>query len=543
MLITQRVQALGNFSGELVPGAADSVARFVTEGSEIVITANRWDMFNLSDANILSAAIYVAYITNKPSPTSFQGYDLGMFLGTPGGRGDLLDTAINATNVAWTLAQWVTALLPASLTSGTIRVGGATWTGPPGGYRFMSRREALTDVCTKLSAEWRVNPAGTFDADTVSVLYPTSTTPTVVVTDKEEGQDGTLRGLQGTVLISGVDIEDYTTSAIVVGQGSGTTVITAAANSGATTYKDHLGANLVMEQFVNSPSDSSTTAANTATAELAKGSSARRQLSVQSNTYAVTRFAKHGDYVYAYNLSANLIDAANQITYRGELLPVIKLRCFGLTWPVQRGMGVYCRKWVAGVATYLDLTDQWAYETGDTTWDVGQVPMIFSSPTSPSVSPAGGTNSAGAARLGVNPAIVARVSDTSTNTQYTSTLTAAAVNPNIGATGTAVGYYTLVNGWCHWEAVIQSLGAGAAAGTGQYSITLPIAPIRAGSFTIVGHGWFFNGTFHGVQLDASTGGTGCRITLPLAGILTSANPAGGFAVGAVLSVAGSYRYL
>ena|GEM_PF-4030670 len=406
-MITERVQAIGTFSGSLHDDAPDSVARSVRVGDEIVITPARLDTSAVgaySDAEIMASALYTGYVTSKPTPTTFQGYDLGMFLGTASGLGDLITTAVNPTNAAWTLAQWVSALRPSSLDAGTVRVGGATFAGPVGGYQWITPREALTDVCSALAAEWRVNPDSTLDADSISVLYPTSTTPVVVVTRDDEGWFGAYRGVLGEVLEAGLDIEEYTTSVIVVGQGSGSSMITAVASSGATTYQDHQGNNVVFERFIDAPSDGSTAAGVRAAAELAKSSEARRQFSVRTRT---DQPVKAGDYLYAYDPAAGLSDAANQIDFRGRLLSVLKLRVFGVTWPVRPGMGVYCRHPVG--ASFIDLSDHWQYEDGEATLDVGQVPAILASASAPVTAGGGqGLRQTGAARLGVNPQIAAR---------------------------------------------------------------------------------------------------------------------------------------
>ena len=78
-------------------------------------------------------------------------------------------------------------------------------------------------------------------------------------------------------------------------------------------------------------------------------------------------------------------------------------------------------------------------------------------------------------------------------TAYTPALTATTTNPNLGATGTAEGYYyrigNLINGWVK----IEFGGAGAAAGSGVYIISLPVTasaniPTGAGVGCSIGSG-------------------------------------------------------
>lgn len=365
-MIEQRLMKPGSFSLKLKAEAAWSKKSAIQAFDHIVVMPGQFDPVGFSDANILANAAYVGVVLKCDSKAgTFEGAGLAHWLGTAQGMGDVLDTAVTFT--AGTLTQWVTALLPTSLTLGTVtNTTTLTWTA-----QWITRRQALDYVCSVLSAEWSISTSFVLSAGPVANLF--TTTPVVVVTDKEEGQDGTLRGLDGE-LYQQVDVTNYGTAAIVVAQGSGSTVATAAATSGATTYRDGLGNVVVMEGLFNQPSTTSGTAAAAATAALAQISSAARTVSVASNTYNVTKFAKPGDSVYSFDLEAQLINAAQQVTYRGELITPLTQRVYALTWPVERGMAVFVRRSTGvGTFTYTDLTDAMEYETGDVSWEVGAV--------------------------------------------------------------------------------------------------------------------------------------------------------------------------
>jgi len=398
MSVTERLMKPGGFSLKLRDDAPWSVTSAVDVFDHVVITPTALEPIGgFSDANILASAIYTGVVTAKPGTYSIEGSGLAWWLGTEEGLGDLLDTAVTQSSA--TLSTWVSALRPSSLSAGTVTNTGLSTLSAT--YQWMTRREALDAVCRALGAEWRVNPAFTLDAAKSPDLFVS--TPTVVITRKEEGQDGSYRGLDGTLIVTAKDVRQYTTKAIAVAQGQGATVATGT-SSGSTSYKDGLNNTVVLERLVNAPSDSSANASTIAAQQVGQWNQVRRELSLNSRTYNVTRHAKPGDYVYVFDQLAELTDPANQITFRGELISPIKLRVYALTWPIERGMGVYARR-SGATPTYTDLTDYVEWEDGsDVQWDVGAAPRSSNDTDAAS---AGAT-----AYLGANPAVAARVTGT-----------------------------------------------------------------------------------------------------------------------------------
>lgn len=96
----------------------------------------------------------------------------------------------------------------------------------------------------------------------------------------------------------------------------------------------------------------------------------------------------------------------------------------------------------------------------------------------------------------------------------------------------------MADGTCQWRAVIQTGGTGISAGTGAYSLTVPIAPL--GSFPIIGHGWIY-GTAGFKTFEADISGSTARLIRSDSGALVD-NTVGFTTAGHALSVAGSYRY-
>lgn len=532
MTITERLMKPGSFRVQLREDYLFSVAAAVDVFDHIIITPTRLlPIEAFSDANILDQASYVGVITAKPSPRTFGGYGLAWWLGTPDGLGDLLDTAV--TGSSQTLTQWITALCPASLTVGTVtNTGGST----SATYQWITRREAIDAVCRAHGAEWRVNPDGTLDVGPASTLWPSYTTPTVVITRKEEGQDGAYRGLDGSLIVTGKDVESYTTEVIVVAQGDGTTTPTASA-TGSTSYVDLLNGAVVLKRLIDSPTDTSTSASTVATLQLGRFNQVARDLAVTSRTYDVTSWAGAGDYVYIYDQLAELSDSSVQITYRGEVITPLKVRVQALTWPVEQGMGVYARR-SGATPVYTDLTDYVEWETStEVMWELSPA----SGADAPTRAAAKTGQTGRVAYLGDNPKVAERTAQGSGPTGYAPTLTATTTNPNLGATGTADGDYHIANGRCWWRATFVFNGAGVAAGSGNYRVLLPATPDTtvSGGFSIVGEGWYFvGGAFYPVVLDQSPGGTSARIIANGAEV-TNALPAAPTA-GAVLSVHGDF---
>jgi hypothetical protein len=127
----------------------------------------------------------------------------------------------------------------------------------------------------------------------------------------------------------------------------------------------------VFERLVDSPSASAADAATVATQTATLYGAVRRNLQLDSDTFDVPLAVQPGDSVYVYDLENRLYDTNNQITWRGELISPIILRCRGISWPLTKGMGVFARR-SGATPTYTDLTPYVQWEDGTpTTWTVG----------------------------------------------------------------------------------------------------------------------------------------------------------------------------
>lgn len=525
-MITERLMKPGSFSVRLREDYPWSAGNAVDMLDHLVITPTRLDPISgFSDANILANAIYTGVITRKPSPRIFEGYGLAWWLGTPNGAGDLFEATSEQTQ---TMSAWVSAILAYSngLTAGTLtNTGLSSLTGAPS---WCTPREALDWVMRALGAEYRVNHDGTVDAAKSPDLFA-SASPTAVITRHEEGQDGDHRGLEGSLIVTAKDVDQYATSVVVVGQGAGATVVTESA-VGSTSYKTFANGTPVLARFANAPSEASSPAASVAAAMLGQWNQVRRELSLTSRTHTVTRFVTPGDYVWVFDQLAELTDAANQIVYRGEVISPIKLRVYALTWPVQSGMGVYARR-SGATPTYTDLTDFVEWETGEVVWDVGAAPRAANDTDAAT---AGGT-----AYLGANSSVAARASEKGSDASYAPTWT----NTTLG-NGSVTGGYRVVNGWCDFWTVFE-LGSTSAIASGGHSIGLPVtaAGVEQGHFvfTIKDTGNYY---YPGVAATADASNVHLYLVDVAAGYGRGNNFAAtapfAFAAGDRLIVSGSY---
>lgn len=395
MTVTERLMKPGRFDLQLTPDAPYSVRNAIREFDHIVITPTLVNPNEITDANMLSGAIYTGVVTGKPTPTSVTGQGLAYWLGTDQGLGDVLDTAV--TQTAANLSTWINALRPSSISAGTV-------TNPAGtlsaSLQWMSRREAIDIVCRYFGAEWKINPNGTLDAAVPATLHTNYTTPNSVITRKGEGSEGTLTGLQATEVSRSSSVDGYTTKAIVVGQrGDGAKVATGTA-TGANVYKDLLNNNVVMERLIDAPTMPASAVSSHATSVLALYSSLRQSAVISSDIYAVAFRVRPGDNVYVYDLDMGFVDTANQVQWRGEVIFPLKLRCRAYTWPIQRGMGVYARR-SGATPVYTDLTNFVQWEDVPTQWEIG------SSRFDPELD----TAQLGGPYLGSHPGIVGRLED------------------------------------------------------------------------------------------------------------------------------------
>lgn len=474
MTVTQRLMKPGRFHVEMIDSFPDSVAGQVSHFDHIVITPTQVDTDALTDASILTQAAYTGVVTSKPSLRIFEGADLSWWLGTDQGLGQIYTapTGIVASSLSATMAVL---LGVAPITAGSFN---NTGTGAlTTSFCWVTKREAIDSACRSFGAEWRVNPNATLDAAIRTLLFKTvSATGGVVVTRKAEGIDGPLQGVDGSLLVPSSDIEQYTSQVLALGAGTFPT-FDVATNGAASPFKDFNNGTVVMQRLVSSPTDPTTPLAATAAAVYNLYNSIRREIKLSSDTYSVGRFVKPGDETWVYDLRAGLFDTANQIEYRGELIAPVKLRVYALTWPVERGMGVYLRK-SGATPTYVDLTPYVAWEDADVQWEVGSADRAA----------VGDGISAGVATLPATSPIQDRVAN-SLVVAFTPVRRGNGTADTPGTGATQSGRYQITDGKCFFSIFFKFGTAGAVANAGVTTFDAPV-PFGAGNdaFQAVGSG-------------------------------------------------------
>lgn len=369
MPFTTRVMAQGDWSVKLRSDTPNAILRQVgTPYSLIVVTPARLQSSGLSDSAMLGAARYVGVMLRPGPQLELGGAGLPWLLGDDQGR-QPLEAAV--TQTAASLTTWITALLPAGLTVGTIS-GAGTLTGS---FRWVSSREAIDAVCQAFAVEWRVNNTLTVDTGTSTTLY--GATPTAFLVARDGPRDvGTITGVTG-VVSSQWDWEGYASKVVLVGNaGRGS-------SGGASAYYGPGGALLTLTRLVEAqeaqPGSESTLAAQV----LAGMSSTVRRVSVTTSSYDVAGKVALGANIYIYDPLQGLQNSANQVAYRGAFLSPATARVLAVTSPIERGMGVYVRNRDASAASYVDLSDyvEWDGPGGSLELGAPSLTIQTSSPT------------------------------------------------------------------------------------------------------------------------------------------------------------------
>lgn len=325
-------------------------------GAHIVITPVEVDPDQVGDAAVLGAATYTGRITKRPDRLSLEFVGLGSWLDT------YIDSAV--TRTAGTPAQWLTDLLTNDLSAGTNTASGTVTKTFPA--YITTHREALDAVCGIGSWEYRISPDMTVNIGDGGEQFVSP--PIGVVTRKSEGLDGAYRGFEGGLLDQSIDVSQIATKAVALAEGSGAT-IAVGSDTTTTNLNAPKGTAPDLVTVLSAPGEETANAGTLATNFL-NLQSQHRNVTVTSVTHHLPRHVHPGDEVYLYDPLSGLIDANNQIEFRGETITPILVRLLSYTWPIEAGVGVYIRS-NETTATYHNVTPWIAWETGTTEWVVG----------------------------------------------------------------------------------------------------------------------------------------------------------------------------
>lgn len=355
----------GAWDLRLVDHTPKHIRDAIGEKGYIVVTPTWFDIRGVSDANILSLARYAGVVQEKSS-FGLSGDGLAALLGD----GDGLGPVIGLITEDATLSTWITSALAASVSNGIV-AGTLNDTGMSTfahSLNLMTQRAAVDYICARLGAEWRVNPDGTLDAASPDLLFAQYTTPSTIVVRKEGGADYNVTGLKVDLLTESVNAAQWNSQVLLMGQGEGAAMLQEVATIGVNPYLGFDGGALNMARMVDSPSTEQLNMPDLAQASLNLYSTARREVSLSTDTYDIGRHVKPGDTIWVHDPDRDLFDTANKVEYRGATLTPKQQRVYSYRWPIQEGMGVFFR---TGDGDYTDLTPYYERETGSTHYEIG----------------------------------------------------------------------------------------------------------------------------------------------------------------------------
>lgn len=381
MSVTEVLGGLGSWELTLVDNTPDEIMAQLGYFGHVAIVDGPVDVA-ASGNSILSGARYVGVCRGKPSRFSRDGEGLLFWLSDEDGKGWYIETAITLTNV--TLSAAITALLPPSVTLGTVNTQPDPAQRYTGTHQFQSRREALGIVCDTFGVELRVNGNFTVDVGTAAQLYNTSlpltSKPSPLIVRKGAGSDIDLTAIAGQVATEG-SARDYSTRIVVLGQtvGSGdqpdTVFATGSVNAPSVPYKDPQGAAVKLTRVISQPSETDTSAAVVAALNLNRFNRTTTAVKVTADDYDIDGTMRVGDAAYVYDPDSGILDTANQVIFHGEVLHPQIVRVSADTWPILDG---YTVAWRTDAGTWIDLTPWVVWETGDSDeLTVGDLPKTL----------------------------------------------------------------------------------------------------------------------------------------------------------------------
>ena len=371
---------------------------------QLVILPARLDPRAHTDATLLSLARYTGIFRKQEGDFRLSGPGLPILLGDEDNKGDIYEVERSTAN-GW-LSQWVTSLLPVSLSAGGVYSPGGSYTDS---FYLVTAKQAYETLKGGFSApiEWRITPdlklhVGTvFGTAGTDALY--DETPRLIVLHNA-GTGGRDFGVTGAQGVSGMnrDLEDYTTKVVyktevttttntevvtdvdfvtpdtttdTVTESSTETVVTVAATADVDIpFSRPTGGPVILDRLIEGNSNDGSAADPQAQANMQLGrfDSIRREITVDYGTYEIGHIAPVGSYVWLYAPPV-VMDAANPVQFRGRVCYPVKVRLMGCTWPISRGLGVYMRITFGGTR-WVDLTDYVAWESGDVGLEVDSLP-------------------------------------------------------------------------------------------------------------------------------------------------------------------------
>ena len=379
MSVTEKLMAVGQWSLSIIEDAPEQLIDLIDYFDHVVVVSQRlspfgWSAFGsppIADEDLLNAARYVGVITHRPVAESLKlaGKGLVWWLADSDGIGLMLRGATKQDFATKSFQSGVRDLLnvPHSpLLPGSIESTAGTYTHT---YDLVVQRYALEHFIANFGGEYRVNPNFTVDAGASGFLFVDPATSTI--SRKFAGEDPSTSVLKAQRINTYEDIEEYLTTVIVAGEGTGDTLFTREAQLvPESTYKIPFGDDSVKREQVYNEPDTPSADAHTRAHTLLDLTGIRKVVVLSLADYHVQGRFEPGDLLNVWDPKTGLVDPTNELTFRGQTINPVSIRCVGMTWPLKRGMGVYIRR-SGAVAGWIDITDYVNWESGDVAIEVG----------------------------------------------------------------------------------------------------------------------------------------------------------------------------
>ncbi|GAA3027192.1 fibronectin type III domain-containing protein [Streptosporangium longisporum] len=372
MAVTEVLMGLGSWGVQLSEETPREVLDRLQFFSHLALVPGRVTVAEYQD-ELLSMARYVGVLTGRESERrkAIRGQGMAVWLGDSDDKGEVLETAVQVNGA--TFPNAIRALLGSStaVVEGVLHSAAGTYTGR---HQWQSRRQAIDYVCSTMGCDWRVNGNGTLDAGPPASLF--KTTPTcVIVREGAAGPDMALTGLPGDMALAR-DVEDWTSRVVLLAEGEGASVATAAVSILSNPYLDLRGQPVRRTRLVSESGTATGNAQARAQLQLNRFSGTRDAMRLSAADYDIRGAFVPGDWVWVYDPDSGLYDTDNEIIYRGQRINPIRLRAVESSWPVAQGMTVACRH---QDGTWMDLTPHVLWESGATSVVVGELHRALTS--------------------------------------------------------------------------------------------------------------------------------------------------------------------
>ena len=387
MSVTERVMVAGAWAVDLAPETPgqlmEQIALSRAGFAQIEILPAHLDPREHSDETLLGLARYTGLYRSQEGTYRLSGPGLPVLLGDEEGKADIAETAISTPN-GW-LSQWVPALRPITLRSGTVTSPGGAYTGT---FRLKNRKEAFEILNDAFGVEWRIRPTLHLDVGPPSALYGSVPQLLILRNAGSGGRDlsplpaapTSVQTLTGVVVEDAdwdEDLENYTTKTIYATGEEGAEVLTTATTPDADIpYGRGIDSGpVIWDRLISASTDNGSTPQQMADALLARYTGIRRELRVSGGQLDAAQLPQVGAPVWLY-APPTVMDTASPIQFRGRTVWPITSRLLGMTWPITRGCGVYLRVWRSPqvLPVWHDLTDYVLWEDGDLQLEVGALP-------------------------------------------------------------------------------------------------------------------------------------------------------------------------